>query len=105
MRIALFVHLICTYPLMCKPCAGAKLVLRFQALIHVDSSSCISGLINSHVYTTNRHVHQDQYIENGFNFSQDLLIMYTEVQTEQIRKNNMEMIQIDSKYANVFQAN
>ena len=40
-----------------KPCVGAKLVLRFQALIaHASRHFC----------TANRHVHQDQYPEHGF---------------------------------------
>ena len=53
---------------MCKPCVGAKLVLRFQALIaHAFLDRSIPYL------TTYRHVYQDQYVENGFNLSQDLV--------------------------------
>ena len=39
-------------------------------------SSCISQSINTNVCTTNRHVHQDQCVENGFHLSQDLVRMF-----------------------------
>ena len=50
--------------LKCKPCVGAKLVLRFQELITQRHF-----LIDQYYFcTANRHVHQDQYHENGFHF-------------------------------------
>ena len=47
---------------MCKPCVEAKLVLRFQARIaHAFLERSIPFL-----YTTNRHVYQDQYVKTDF---------------------------------------
>ena len=51
---------------MCKHCVGSNLVLRFLALIahaFLNRSIC-----------TNRHVHQDQYVVNGFHLSQDVVL-------------------------------
>ena len=51
---------------MCKPCVGAKVVLRFQALI-------AHAFPDRSIPFTYRPVHQDQYVENGFYLSQDLV--------------------------------
>ena len=53
--------------IMCKPCVGATLV-RFQALIaHAFLARSIPFC------ATNRQVYQDQYVENRFHVSQDLV--------------------------------
>ena len=54
--------------LKCKPSVGAKLILRFQALIthtFIDRSILFCS--------ANRHVHPDLYPENEYNFSQGLV--------------------------------
>ena len=48
---------------MCKHCVGAQLAFSGA---HI---SCISPSIN----TTNRHAYQDQYVENGFHLSQNMV--------------------------------
>ena len=59
---------------MCKPRVGAKRVPRFQALIaHAFLDRLMPCLT---VCTTNRHVHQDKYVENGFHLSQDVVRLY-----------------------------